>query len=108
MNLPAIRKPEKVPVGCLRLDHQNPRLTGRTHHRSEEGLIAELYRSAELDELLQSMSSNGYLDIEPLWTTRNPSSKGRIPTSSGSARCSLSRKRFMNSGFPGILIAHMK
>ena len=64
MNLPGIEKPTKVPVDCLRLDRQNPRLTGRADHHSEEALIAELYRSAELDELLQSMSSNGYLDIE--------------------------------------------
>ena len=66
MTLPGIEEPTKVPVDCLRLDHQNPRLTGWVDHHSEEALIAELYRSAELDELLQSMSSNGYLDIEPL------------------------------------------
>ncbi len=66
MNLPRIADPTKVPVACLRLDHHNPRLTGRTDHRSDEALVAELYRSAELDELLHSMSSNGYLDIEPL------------------------------------------
>ena len=66
MNLPRIADPTKVPVACLRLDHHNPRLTGRVDHRSDEALVAELYRSAELDELLHSMSSNGYLDIEPL------------------------------------------
>ena len=66
MTLPGIAAPTKVPVECLRLDRQNPRLTGRAHDYSEEELIAELYRTAELDELLQSMSSNGYLDIEPL------------------------------------------
>lgn len=75
MNHPGIGKPTKVPVDCLRLDRRNPRLTGRADHRSEEGLIAQLYRSAELDELLLSMSSNGYLDIEPLVVMKGPDGK---------------------------------
>ena len=66
MTLPAIEEPTKVRVDCLRLDRRNPRLTGRAHRYTDEEMIAELYRTAELDELLQSMSSNGYLDIEPL------------------------------------------
>lgn len=57
---------EKVPVERLRLDHNNPRLLGDTERASDETIIAHLYRAAELDELLQSISSNGYLDIEPL------------------------------------------
>ena len=66
MTLPRINEPIKVPVDRLRLDLENPRLTGWTDRLSEEALIAELYRSAELDELLQSMSTNGYIDVEPL------------------------------------------
>ena len=72
MTLPKIESPIKVPVDCLRLDRENPRLTGRTDHRSDEALVAELYDSAELDELLQSMTSNGYLDIEPLVVMEGP------------------------------------
>jgi len=72
MTLPEIEQPTKVPVGCLRLDRENPRLTGGTGHRSDEALVAELYDSAELDELLQSMTSNGYLDIEPLVVMEEP------------------------------------
>ena len=56
----------KVPVDRLRLDRRNPRLVGEGATASDEWIIAQLYRSAELDELLQSMSTNGYLDIEPL------------------------------------------
>ena len=62
-------KPEtttKVPVKRLRLDRGNPRLVGEGADASDEWIIARLYRSAELDELLQSISENGYLDIEPL------------------------------------------
>ncbi len=56
----------KVPVERLRLDRGNPRLGGEAGQASDEWIIARLYRSAELDELLQSMSANGYLDIERL------------------------------------------
>ena len=56
----------KVAVERLRLDRMNPRLVGEGAAASDEWIIARLYRSAELDELLQSISANGYLDIEPL------------------------------------------
>ena len=56
----------KVPVEQLWLDRGNPRLVGEATDASDEWIIARLYRSAELDELLQSISANGYLDIEPL------------------------------------------
>ena len=57
---------EKVPVEQLRLDRMNPRLVGEGATASDEWIVARLYRSAELKELLQSISENGYLDIEPL------------------------------------------
>ena len=60
----------KVRVERLRLDSKNPRLVGHTEDVSDESIIARLYRSAELDELLQSISTNGYLDIEPLIVIR--------------------------------------
>ena len=56
----------KVPVDELRMDRLNPRLLGENASASDEFIIAQLYRTAELDELLQSVSTNGYLDIEPL------------------------------------------
>lgn len=56
----------KVSVARLRLDRGNPRLVGDGVSASDEWIIARLYRSAELDELLQSFSENGYLDVEPL------------------------------------------
>ncbi len=56
----------RVSVERLRLDRMNPRLVGEGENASDEWIIARLWRSAELDELLQSMSANGYLDIEPL------------------------------------------
>lgn len=56
----------KVPVDELQMDRLNPRLLGENASASDEFIIAQLYRTAELDELLQSVSTNGYLDIEPL------------------------------------------
>ena len=71
-------KPEKVAVERLRLDRQNPRLIGEGENASdEESIIARLYRSADLGELLQSISANGYMDIEPLIVMpEDPQSKG--------------------------------
>ena len=62
----------KVKVDRLRLDRENPRLVGEAVNASDEWIVARLYRSAELDELLQSISTNGYLDIEPLVVMPEP------------------------------------
>ena len=56
----------KVPTERLRLDRESPRLAGEAAEASDEWIVAHLYRSGELDELLLSFSANGYLDIEPL------------------------------------------
>lgn len=56
----------KVPVEWLCLDKSNPRLVGVGQNVSDERIISQLYRSEELGELIQSIASNGYLDIEPL------------------------------------------
>lgn len=57
---------KKVCVDLLKLDRENPRLVGVDPRTTDEGIIAQLYRGEELSELLQSISANGYLDIEPL------------------------------------------
>ena len=62
----------KVSVGQLRLDRDNPRLLGEAKDSPDEAIIARLYRSADLNELLASISTNGYLDIEPLVVTTHP------------------------------------
>ena len=62
----------KVPVERLRLDRRNPRLHGEDEKASDEAIIARLYRSAGLDELLQPISANGYMDIEPLIVVLRP------------------------------------
>ncbi len=54
-----------VPVDWLMLDSHNPRLVANDLGRSMEAIIAHLYRAEDLGELLQSIASNGYMDIEP-------------------------------------------
>ena len=68
------KKPEKVEVERLRLDRRNPRLIGEGENASQEEMISRLYRSADLSELLQSISANGYMDIEPLIVIPDPQS----------------------------------
>ncbi len=67
----------KVPVERLHLDRGSPRLAGREEPATDESIIARLY-SEGLDELLQSISTNGYLDIEPLVAMDVPGGDGMI------------------------------
>ncbi len=69
---PEIAATRNVPVEQLCLDRHNPRLVDSATGATDEAIIARLYRSAELDELLQSISTNGYLDIEPLVAVAEP------------------------------------
>ena len=55
-----------VPVKCLVLDRRNPRLLGLNPGADEVEIIARLYSAEDLSELLHSIASNGYLNIEPL------------------------------------------
>ena len=70
-------KVAKVSMDQLRLDRMNPRLIGQAG-TSQEAIITQLYRAAELSELLQSISANGYLDIEPLVVTRETEEDGWV------------------------------
>lgn len=76
----AIDKPANVPledttkvsVDWLKLDLANPRLVGVNARTTDESVVAQLYRSEDLGELLQSIAANGYLDIEPLIVWLDP------------------------------------
>ena len=83
---------EKVSVERLRLDRRNPRLIDGDDKASDEATIARLYLSAELDELLQSISANGYMDIEPLIVLSDPDSKnGELIVLEGNRRLAALR-----------------
>ena len=82
----------KVPVEQLRLDPGNPRLIGDGNDISDEAIIARLYRAAELTELLESISTNGYLDIEPLVVMDDPDPEsGRLIVLEGNRRLAALR-----------------
>ena len=68
----------RVPVEQLRLDPHSHRLIGVATASTDEWIIALLYRTVELDELLQSISTNGYLDIEPLVAVAAPDGDGLV------------------------------
>ena len=68
----------RVPVEQLRLDPHSPRLIGAATASTDEWIIALLNRTVALDELLQSISTNGYLDIEPLVAVAAPDGDGLI------------------------------
>ena len=61
-----LRTITKVPFEWLSLDRRNPRLLNTGDELHEVDIIAQLYSSEDLSELLQSIAANGYLDIEPL------------------------------------------
>ena len=82
----------RVPVGRLRLDRLNPRLIGEGDEASDEAIIARLYRAAELDELLQSITANGYMDIEPLVVMDDPDARnGELTVLEGNRRLAALR-----------------
>ena len=63
----------KVKVSRLKLDNRNPRLFSMNEGSSEGEIIQQLFISEDLEELLQSIAANGYLDIEPLVVMRDRS-----------------------------------
>ncbi|MBY5610901.1 ParB N-terminal domain-containing protein [Rhizobium leguminosarum] len=59
---------EKVPVGLLDFDVNNPRFTPDKEpaSASDDDVVIQLARSADLAELVQSIATSGYINIEPL------------------------------------------
>lgn len=71
MNLDAILPigaSEKVSVDLLDFDTNNPRFTPdkKPATSSDDDIVIQLARSADLAELIQSISTSGYINIEPL------------------------------------------
>ena len=82
----------KVAVAQLRLDRLNPRLIGEDDRASDEAIVARLYRAADLDELLQSITANGYMDIEPLVVMDDPEARnGELIVLEGNRRLAALR-----------------
>ena len=58
----------QVETARLRFDPRNPRYTSDTGlpYENDAQIVGFLYESSDLGELLQSISTSGYVDIEPL------------------------------------------
>lgn len=65
---PPIGQAQKVPVDLLDFDENNPRFTPdkKPAGNGDEAVISMLAASADLAELIQSISTSGYINIEPL------------------------------------------
>jgi len=63
-----LHEPFKVSVGKLQFDTKNPRYAADqpSGRASEAQIITQLLATADIAELVQSITSNGYIDIEPL------------------------------------------
>lgn len=68
IHFPPIGQAEKVPVEILDFDENNPRFTPdkRPSGSGDSAVISMLATSADLSELIQSISTSGYINIEPL------------------------------------------
>jgi len=63
-----VRKTELVDVKLLNFDTNNPRFTPdkRPFEDTDRAIVLELARTADLAELVQSIGTSGYINIEPL------------------------------------------
>jgi hypothetical protein len=84
-------EPVRIDVGLLQLDAHNPRLIIAAEVHNDDAIIRELHDEGELSELLQSISSNGYLDFEPLVVTLVKSSDKRLTVLEGNRRLAAIR-----------------
>ena len=65
--VPAVEAPIRmVDVADLRLDALNPRRTDHDINKTQKSLLMELHGRFDLDDLIASLSANGYFSEEPL------------------------------------------
>lgn len=84
-----LSKIRPISISRLALDRENPRMVGSDPQATDEAIIGRLYRTAELEELLESISANGYLDIEPLVVM--PTDSGLLTVLEGNRRLATLR-----------------
>jgi hypothetical protein len=79
-------------ISSLAFDRENPRFTPDKEMGEARpvDIIQEFIRSADLKELVESIASNGYIDIEPLVVMR-PRNSGRYTVLEGNRRLAALR-----------------
>jgi hypothetical protein len=71
MDVPDVPDDEKIANELPEFDPDNPRLVEDVIRRpSDTQVIRSLAETADLQEVLESIASNGYFDIEPLIVQR--------------------------------------
>lgn len=85
LDLPPIGQAVRVPVESLDFDRNNPRFTPdkRPSNSGDSAVISMLATSADLPELIQSISTSGYINIEPLIVIER---NGRLAVLEGNRR----------------------
>ena len=85
VNLPPIGQAEPVPVEFLDFDENNARFTPdkRPSSSNDSAVISMLAATADLSELIQSISTSGYINIEPLIVIER---RGRLAVLEGNRR----------------------
>lgn len=85
IDLPPIGEAQKVSVELLDFDEHNPRFTPdkRPVGTGDQAVIAMLATSADLAELIQSISTSGYINIEPIIVIER---NGRLAVLEGNRR----------------------
>lgn len=66
LSQPPFEELTKERVENLCLDAKNPRITMLGNNLTDDDIIAYLFKTQDLSELLDSIAANGYMDIEPL------------------------------------------
>lgn len=88
-------KNTKVSVDCLEFDRKNPRLVTseiNLENASDEVILRELVRDADIGELINSINANGYMDIEPVIVTKQGAKEaGNFRVLEGNRRLSAIR-----------------
>jgi hypothetical protein len=87
MEIP-LHEPTKVPIGRLVFDLKNPRFTPShdVEKSSDVEIVLALYRVADLGELVQSIATSGYVDIEPLVVLPEDGKGGKLIVLEGNRR----------------------
>ena len=80
-----------ISVERLALDRDNPRFADLGTYKTEESVIAQLYAQSNLNELLMSISTVGYVDVEPLVVFAGDAEGGRLTILDGNRRVAAIR-----------------
>lgn len=92
MELP-LHTPTKVSVDRLVFDPDNPRFapTHDVGRSSDVDIVSALYRVADLGELIQSIATSGYVDIEPLVVLQETRDSAELMVLEGNRRLAALR-----------------